>query len=45
MSLDDLRKGRAIAEATGRLGELLVDKYLSDLRDSGRIEDYDWTPT
>ena len=43
MSLDDLRKGRAIAEATGRLGELLVDKYLGDLRDSGRIEDYDWT--
>lgn len=40
---EELEKGRAIAAEIGKLGERLVDQYLRDLRDSGRIADYEWT--
>ena len=43
VSLEDLRKGRQVAEEIGRVGEELVDFYLKRRLGEGEINSYEWT--
>ena len=43
VTAEDLRKGRAIAEETGRLGEVFVNRFLQESCDLGAVDEYDWT--
>ena len=42
LTLDQLRKARQVAAETGRLGEELVDAYLTKLAKDGVVDEYEW---
>lgn len=42
LTLDQLLKARTAATEIGRLGEELVDAYLTKLRNDGAVDEYEW---